>query len=528
MTAKQNTFPLQSGGPLPCAVLTDQGNSKLSLYERIVETTSDGVWLIDGANITTFVNRSMASMLGLEQHHLIGTSILESELIHPEDRDLTKAALARDRAVLLPRRAEVRLRHRDGSWRTLSFSTQDLCAHQAGALLLQVRDVTEERKLEEDMEHSRRLESIGRLAGGIAHDFNNLLTTILSATEFLAGDQQLSETARSDVREIKRASHRAAELTNQLLAFARKRMIRPQPIGLEQIIVKQERFLRRVIGEQIALRTIIGDNVWPVFGDPAQLEQVIINLAVNARDAMKRGGQLTFELENVTVDEQFAQTHAGVRPGPYVLLSVSDTGDGIPSQVIPHIFEPFFTTKSVGKGSGLGLATVYGIVRQSGGHVWVYSEPQIGTTFQLYFPRWVGEVIVATTSIPPSFHGGTESVLVVEDDASVREMLVRALTQAGYAVQSASSGHEGLALATSLGGEFDLLITDVIMEGMTGKELAARLTKACPRLRVLFVSGYSEDKITRGGVLEEGVEFLAKPFSPLQVCARVRALLDPQ
>jgi two-component system cell cycle sensor histidine kinase/response regulator CckA len=281
-----------------------------------------------------------------------------------------------------------------------------------------------------------------------------------------------------------------------------------------------------VLGEQIVLRTDIAPDLWPVRLDPAQLEQVIVNLAVNARDAMKDGGKLLFEARNVMLDEAFLSVHADIQPGPFVLLSVSDSGHGIPAEVLPHIFEPFFTTKPVGVGSGLGLATVYGIVRQSQGYIWVYSEPGVGTTFKIYFPR--SELSLTSPEPPaaPRTDHGTERILVVEDEESVRRMLVRALESAGYRVHSEPTPAAALAWAKAQGGAFDLLITDVVMPEMSGKQLAEFVTASFPRVRVLFISGYTENTIVHRGVLDEGVDFVAKPFSLPELRAKLREVLE--
>jgi two-component system, cell cycle sensor histidine kinase and response regulator CckA len=449
------------------------------------------------------------------------------ELIHPDDHKMAERALAEAPTRDVTERIEFRVKHKDGSWRTLWSNARNLLANpDVGALVLNSRDVTNERRLEEQLQQSQRLESIGRLAGGIAHDFNNLLTAILGSAAFLEEDPTLNATSLGDVREIVRAGRRASELTNQLLAFARKRVIRPQNVALGQIIASQDLFLRRVLGEQVELKTHLTDELWPVFADPAQLEQVIVNLAVNARDAMKDGGKLTLEAQNVMLDKSFASMHAEVKPGPYVLLVVSDTGEGIPPEVLPHIFEPFFTTKAVGAGTGLGLATVYGIIRQSDGHIWVYSEPGVGTTCKIYLPRAASPGVVAEVPAAREVSGGSERLLVVEDDDNVRRMLVRTLEGAGYDVHAASGGADGLAWARGQQGKFQLLVTDVVMPGMSGKQLATELTAEFPRVRVLYVSGYTENTIVHRGVLEEGVDFLAKPFSPSDLRARVREILD--
>jgi PAS domain S-box-containing protein len=491
----------------------------------LIENSLDLLLLADATGRFTFASPSVERILGYTPRELVASDPVE--LIHPDDRAIALGALASAKAGDTTARIDLRVRHRNGDWITLSADGRNMLDNPAvRAFVLNARDVTSERELEEQLEQSQRLESIGRLAGGIAHDFNNILTTILSSVAFLEENTALSASDLEDLREIGKAGERATELTSQLLAFARRRFIRPKSIDLGTVLAGQERFLQRVLGEEIELRTRVAESLWPVLVDPSQLEQVILNLAVNARDAMPRGGRLTFEAQNVVVDESFATHHAEVTPGPYVLLAVSDTGEGIAKDVLPHIFEPFYTTKPVGAGTGLGLATVYGIVRQGGGHIWVYSEPSVGTTFKLYFPRSSQATEAIVEPARPETTRGNERVLVVEDDEIVRRMVVRALSGAGYVVHAEPTPEAGIAWARAQNGDLDLLVTDVVMPGMSGKELAARLEADLPKLRVLFVSGYTEDTIVHRGVLDPDVELLAKPFSPAQLRARVRALLD--
>jgi two-component system, cell cycle sensor histidine kinase and response regulator CckA len=388
------------------------------------------------------------------------------------------------------------------------------------------RDVTVERKLQAELTQAQRLESIGRLAGGVAHDFNNILTVILGTVGFLEEDVSLGDEARADVLEIKRAGGRASELTNQLLAFARRRVVRPETFSLVESMRAQDRFLRRVIGEHIDLKTDLPADLWSIFADPAQVEQVVVNLAVNARDAMPDGGKLVIEAANVTLDASFAKEHSEIEPGRYVRVVVSDSGEGIKADVLPHIFEPFYTTKVAGAGTGLGLATVYGIVRQCAGHIWVYSEPGVGTTFKLYFPRAPDAEAGAAPEPMAAPRPGSERVLVVEDEDAVRNMMVRVLEGAGYLVHAAPGPDVALAWATSVEGRFDLLLTDVVMPGMSGRQLATLLVERYPSLQVMYVSGYTENTIVHRGVLEQGVAFLAKPFSPDELRRTVRQLLD--
>jgi signal transduction histidine kinase len=384
-------------------------------------------------------------------------------------------------------------------------------------------DETDRRRLEAQLLHAQRMESIGRLAGGIAHDFNNLLTVIMSHAIFAS---QSPETAAEDLMAIERAAARAADLTRQLLTFARRQVVEPRVIDVNALTLNIDKLLRRLLGADVELVTLLGTELWPVKADPAQLEQVLVNLALNARDAMPAGGKLTIETSNVALDRAYIDTHPEVTPGDYVMIAVSDTGEGIPPDVLPMIFEPFFTTKPSGAGTGLGLATCYGIVRQAGGHIWAYSEPGRGTSFKVYLPRVEGEAAQATTAPAPVAPRGSETILVVEDDPSVRVIAVRTLRALGFSVLEAASGPEALRLAAAHEAPIHLLLTDVVMPHMGGRELAARLRAARPDLKVLFTSGYTHNAIVHRGVLDPGLSFLPKPYVPHVLARRVRDTLD--
>jgi CheY-like chemotaxis protein len=371
------------------------------------------------------------------------------------------------------------------------------------------------------------MEAIGRLAGGVAHDFNNLLTIINGYSDLLLGRLSPDDPSRNLVSEIYRAGERSAGLTRQLLAFSRKQVLAPRTLDLNAVVADTTSLLQRVIGEDVRLAAAPGRGLWPVRADVGQIEQVLVNLAVNARDAMPAGGKLTIETRNVELDEEYAASHADARPGPYVLLAVSDTGHGMTPEVKARIFEPFFTTKEVGKGTGLGLATVYGIVKQSGGHVGVYSEIGLGTTFKVYLPRTEpdGGIVRGQSQLlaPPP---GTETVLVVEDDASVRALTRHVLWQAGYTVLEAADGDEALRVGAGHAGPIHLVVTDVVMPGRAGREVAEKLAERHPTVRVLFVSGYTDDAVVRHGVLHERMNFLQKPFTPAGLARKVREVLD--
>jgi two-component system, cell cycle sensor histidine kinase and response regulator CckA len=389
------------------------------------------------------------------------------------------------------------------------------------------RDVTEQRRLEEQVRQSQKMEAVGQLAGGIAHDFNNLLTAILGNTQLLLRDLPPGDVKREDVDEIRKASERAAALTRQLLAYSRRQMLQPKVLDLNVVVAEMDRMLRRLIGEQITFATDLAPELGRVRADPSQIEQVVVNLVLNARDAMERGGVVTIETANVELDAAFVQQHLGSVAGPFVLLAVSDTGVGMTPAVRAHLFEPFFTTKPVGKGTGLGLATVYGIVKQSGGYIAVRTEPARGSSFKVYLPR-IAAPASAPAPAPPSRGSlrGVETVLVVEDEQAVLTLSRRALETEGYTVLAAADGADAVRIAERHGGTIHLLLTDMVMPGMSGRELAAQLAARRPGLRVVYMSGYPGDAAARGGALAQGSAFLQKPFEPDALARKVREALD--
>jgi signal transduction histidine kinase/ActR/RegA family two-component response regulator len=379
----------------------------------------------------------------------------------------------------------------------------------------------------EQLRQAQKMEAVGRLAGGIAHDFNNLLTVITGYSDLMLRKMDRNDVLRGKVEEVKKAGDRAAGLTRQLLAFSRKQILQPKIVDLNDIVVDTFKMLQRLIGEDIELLMVPQSKIGKVKADPGQLEQILLNLAVNARDAMPIGGKLTIKTSNVHLDHGYTMQHVAVQPGDYVLLSVSDTGCGMDAETRERIFEPFFTTKEIGKGTGLGLSTVYGIVKQSGGHVWVYSEVGHGTTFKIYLPREVAadEVMDAIAERDGNVNG-TETVLLVEDEGAVRNMTRQILEELGYQVIEAENGPEAIRLNAAHNSEIDLLLTDVVMPRMSGRELADHLTAERPDLRVLYTSGYTEDAIIHHGVLDDGMAFLEKPFTPELVALKVREVLD--
>ena len=390
-------------------------------------------------------------------------------------------------------------------------------------LLGTVFDMTERRKLEEQLLQSQKMEAVGRLAGGIAHDFNNLLTAVSGYTELLIGQLDEGDPRLESAQEIRQASRRAAALTQQLLAFSRRQVLEPRVLDLNAVIANMERMLRRVIGEDVELTTSLSPGLWRAKADPAQIEQAILNLVVNARDAMPRGGHLTLETANVELDAQVPSS----APGPHVMLAVSDTGVGMDTEQQARLFEPFYTTKERGKGTGLGLSTTYGVVKQSGGSIWVYSERGQGTTFKIYLPRCEDPLDVTQEFAPPAIPlTGTETALLVEDEPEVRRLVEKILSMQGYTVISAANPAEAIALSRARTSAIEILVTDVIMPGMNGRELARVLATARPTLRVLYMSGYTDAVIAQEGVLEPGTAFLAKPFTPDALARKIREVLD--
>ena len=381
-------------------------------------------------------------------------------------------------------------------------------------------DITESKALEEQLQQSRKMEAIGQLAGGVAHDFNNLLTVINGYSALLLGEAKDAR-MKSKLQNIQEAGNKAAELTRQLLAFSRKQMLQPRTVDVNELLTKLSGMLERLIPESIEVKVGLDPRLCSIHVDPTQVEQVLLNLIVNARDAMSAGGQLTLETSNTVLDAEYAAHHPGVQPGDYVMISVTDTGVGIPKEIQASVFEPFFTTKE--EGTGLGLATVYGIVKQSEGHVYLYSEPGVGTTFKIYFPATSAKARRAEESRAGAA-GGSEVLLLVEDDTHVRGFCEMILADAGYTVQSAATPEEAMALLETK-RQIDLLITDVVMPRMNGPELARRIREARASTRVLFVSGYTENTVARHGVLNDEANFLPKPYTREQLLTSVRQAL---
>ncbi len=492
-----------------------------------VERAADGIAIVDQDFKVRYANRIYAELVGKPMAQILGQHLqsfdrlqLDPDVVEEVQRSL------RDKQVWSGR---VKGKRADGSemvceLKIASFKTEE--APEKVNYVVSVRDVTEMEQLRRQLEQAQRLEAIGRLAGGVAHDFNNVLTAITGYADLVLMDLAPSDPVRKDVEEIKKAASRAASLTRQLLAFGRRLVLQPRVLNLNELVEDLSKMLKRLIGEDIEFVTYLEPELGNVYADPAQIEQVIVNLAVNARDAMPGGGKLIIETRNVTLNQEYVRTHPGSKPGRYVMLAVTDTGIGMDEETKAHIFEPFFTTKG-GEGTGLGLSQVYGIVKQSGGSIWVYSEPGRGTTFKIYLPRV--DAPAAEPAEPKEHAGelkGSETVLLVEDDETVRDLACSVLKRFGYEVLEAKNPTEALRLSEGHEGPIHLLITDVIMPGMNGKELAERLQEGRPELRVLYASGYTDNVIVSHGLLDSGVDFLAKPFGPDNLLRKVREILD--
>jgi two-component system cell cycle sensor histidine kinase/response regulator CckA len=420
----------------------------------------------------------------------------------------------------------VRHRKKDGSVINVEVTVQQFTLGNAECGLSVALDVTERARMEEQLRQAQKMEAVGRLAGGVAHDFNNTLSIILSYAELLLADMKPDEPARGDVEEILRAGLRAAELTRQLLMFSRQQVLEPRILDLNDVLTSMDKMFQRILGADVDLVSLPTQLLGRVHADRSSVEQIFMNLVLNARDAMPTGGKLTMETANVVLDAAYAEAHLGVKAGPYVMLGVTDTGTGIEKAILTRIFEPFFTTKERGKGTGLGLSTVFGVVQQSGGSVWVYSEVGKGTTFKVYLPRADAAVEVARVSEPPRRLRGSETILLVEDDYQVRVVARDILRRSGYHVIDARNAGDALLHSEKEPGTIHLLLSDVVMPQMSGPELAKRLAVGRPEMRVLCMSGYTDDSIVRHGVLEAHFAFLQKPITPETLTTKVREVLD--
>ncbi len=497
-------------------------------FRGVFDGAGIGIALIgaDGRPIES--NRVLQEMLGFSGEELRRMPF--TELAHLDDAaETTRLAEELLQGKRDHYRVERRYRRKDGEvvWGHLTASLVRDAAGRPQFAIGMVENITERKQLEEQFRQAQKMEAVGRLAGGIAHDFNNLLTVISGYSELLLAERGGDDRLRRDVGEIRKSAQRATSLTRQLLAFSRQQVLQPQVLHLNTVVTDVGKMLQRLIGEDIDLVTALRPELGRVKADPGQLEQVLMNLAVNARDAMPQGGKLTIETANAELDDAYARRHVPARAGAYVLLAVSDTGCGMDAETRARVFEPFFTTKALGKGTGLGLSMAYGIVKQSGGYIWVYSEPGLGTTFKIYLPR-VEEAAETTASSAQRAAplGGSETVLLVEDDDSVRTLAREILERAGYTLLEARDGGEALAIGERHAGRIALLLTDVVMPGKRGREVAQCLAAIRPETKVLYMSGYTDNAIGDHGLLDRGTAFLSKPFTPDTLMRKVREVLD--
>jgi len=494
---------------------------QVAAISYIAELGTHGQWLYVSPQIETILGYATDEWLSVSRDWLLR--------VPPEDHPILIAAEERS-ARGEPFQAEYRLMRKNGEIIWVSDSAVVVRGSDSHPVMEGlIVDITDRKMLEDQLQQARKMEAVGRLAGGVAHDFNNLLTIIKGYVEMALHRCLDRPELHSDIRRVEEAADRAVALVRQLLAFSRKQVLRPKILDLNSIVLNLDQLLRRLMSENIEMKTLVSNGVGAIKADPGQVEQVIMNLVVNARDALPNGGRILIETSNVDLDSTYTRDHAVVIPGPYVLLAVSDTGIGMTPDTVGHIFEPFYTTKESGRGTGLGLSTVYGIVKQSGGYIWVYSELGKGTTFKVYLPRVTDAVPVsdAPAIVPSSTtRKGKETILLVEDEPDLRELTEMVLSERGYTVIGAHSPAEAERLAGENDTEIHLLLTDVVMPGISGRELAKRLTGRFPNLRVMYMSGYTYNVIAEDGTLEEGMSFLQKPFTPQALSEKVREALD--
>ncbi|MBA3461710.1 MAG: PAS domain S-box protein [Deltaproteobacteria bacterium] len=506
-----------------------RAEAELRLRERAIDAVSQGILITDVASPDhpiIYASPGFERLTGYSREEALGRNC---RFLQGHDTDPAQIATLRD-AIRNERACMVELLNyrKDGTpfWNNIAISpVKDAEGRVTNYVGVQT-DVTPRRQLEAQFRQAQKMEAIGRLAGGVAHDFNNILCVILSYSEMICDDLEPEEPLRADVEEIRAAGMRATDLTRQLLAFSRQQVLDTVVLSLNESLSDVEKMLRRVLGADIELTTLPAARLGNVKADPGQIEQILMNLVVNARDAMPHGGRLTIETANVELDEEYAHDHLDVRAGSYVLLGVSDTGAGMDRSTQARIFEPFFTTKERGKGTGLGLATVFGIVKQSGGHLFVYSEPGKGSTFKIYLPRVDASspesAAVPTSAVPEP---GSGTILVVEDEDQVRTLTRNILRRQGYVVLEAANGGEALLICEQHEGNIDLLLTDVVLPRMSGRQIAERLAPTRRAMKVLFMSGYTDDAILQHGIIDSGVPFLQKPFTPTSLTRKVREVL---
>jgi two-component system, cell cycle sensor histidine kinase and response regulator CckA len=486
----------------------------------VLEAMREGLQIVDRSWRYVFLNDAAAEHGKRPKEQLLGRTMMESYPGIAETemfRSLRRAMEERESSSV-----QNEFKYPDGSARVFELR---IAPCEVGIMILSI-DVTEGRKLEEQFRQAQKMEAVGRLAGGVAHDFNNLLSVIIGHSTLLLEELKPIDPLVEDLKAIKAAGERGSALTQQLLSFSRQQVLAPRVLDLNQLVADSERMLRRLVGEDVELVTSLARKLARVKADPGQMDQVLMNLVVNARDAMPDGGKITIETEDVLLDSSYTTAHFGIEPGPYVMLAVSDTGLGMDRQTQARIFEPFFTTKEPGKGTGLGLSTVFGIVKQNSGTIWVYSEVGNGTTFKLYFPRADGMDVSVVESVQSAQLEGTETILLVEDQDEVRNVARAVLRRYGYNVLEACNAGEALLTCERHPRAISLLLTDVVMPQMSGRELAERLLRVRPDLKVLYMSGYTDNAVIHHGMLDSGVAYLQKPLVPEALARRVRSVLD--
>ncbi len=501
----------------------------LRLRDRAIQEVSQGILITDPNqldNPIVYASAGVERITGYRQDELLGRN---SRIFQGKDTD--QATIEKMREAIEARHgftSEILNYRKDGTpfWSAMSINpvrdANGVLSHFVGVQ----NDITERKNLEQQLRQSQKMEAVGRLAGGVAHDFNNLLTVISSYGELLLTLPGADKTVHDAAKSISDAGERAAALTRQLLGFSRQTVLQPQVLDLNAVVAETGKMLLRLIGEDILFSTVLDPTLSHLKVDPTQLDQVLMNLAINARDAMPKGGKLTIETANVMLSNEYAATHLDARAGPYVMLAITDTGCGMPADILARIFDPFFTTKETGKGTGLGLAMVFGIVQQSGGCINVYSEPNHGTTFKIYFPALTAELDSKSDDAIKADGRGTETILVVEDDESVREVAVLSLELHGFKVLTAIDGNDAMRIVEKHPESIDLVLTDVVMPNLSGPELARRLRIQFPQIKVLFMSGYTDDAVVRHGLLEATVSFIQKPYTLQSLARKVREVLD--
>ena len=527
-TERDLEFLSSVGGQIAFAIERKRAEEKVRDSEArlrvLIEQLPAVLWTVDKDLRFTSVLGAGLTRLGLKPDQLVGLSLLD----YFETADQTFLPIAAHRRAVAGEAMTFHVEWKSGSYACHAEPLRDANGALQGAICMSL-DITDRKQLEEQLRQAQKMEAVGRLAGGIAHDFNNLLMVIQGYADLLTDRVPTGDPLRRNAEQIQMAAQRATSLTRQLLAFSRKQMLAPKVLNVQTVVSDMEKILHRLIGEDVALETSSAPDLWLVKADRSQIEQVILNLAVNARDAMPQGGRLTIETANVVLDASYAHPPAVLSPGKYVMLAVTDNGSGMDAETQAHIFEPFFTTKEKGKGTGLGLATVYGIVKQSGGYVWVYSEPGRGTSFKIYLPRIEDEKSGSARDRKPDIQSlprGSETVLLVEDEKGVRELAREYLEMSGYTVIEAENGHMALELSGMHAGQIHLLMTDVVMPGISGRELAERVSQVRPEIKVLYMSGYTDQAVVHHGILETDAILLQKPFTAAALASKLREILN--